>query len=229
MSSVVIDRARLGRLMDRELATFAADNPVRSLLHERASDSLLDGVPMNWMVQLGRRLSAVRRDGDRGAFPGRRRPRLHRLLPRRHRCDGRSLACPDGRRGRAPAAARDHPDAADRGRDRRRARSCAGGSGSATGSSRSRRPTRTGSRSGLPGTSPAGPRSSSTTTTTTARSTRRSPRSTSDGRVVAEQGQHRTGGRPGPDHPGRASSTTSRRSSGRWPTATSRRSSSSRP
>ncbi len=51
MSSVVIDRARLGRLMDRELATFAADNPRSLLLHERARDSLLDGVPMNWMIR----------------------------------------------------------------------------------------------------------------------------------------------------------------------------------
>ncbi len=51
MSSVVIDRARLGRLMDRELATFAADNPRSLRLHERARDSLLDGVPMNWMIR----------------------------------------------------------------------------------------------------------------------------------------------------------------------------------
>ncbi len=37
--------------MDRELATFAADNPRSLALHERAKGSLLDGVPMNWMVK----------------------------------------------------------------------------------------------------------------------------------------------------------------------------------
>ena len=46
-----LDRSRLARLMDRELATFAADNPRSMALHERAKGSLLDGVPMNWMVK----------------------------------------------------------------------------------------------------------------------------------------------------------------------------------
>ncbi|MEA2537760.1 MAG: glutamate-semialdehyde -aminomutase [Chloroflexota bacterium] len=48
---VTLDRARLGRLMTRELATFEADHPRSKALHERAKGSLLDGVPMNWMVR----------------------------------------------------------------------------------------------------------------------------------------------------------------------------------
>ena len=46
-----LDRARLGRLMTRELATFEADHPRSKALHERAKGSLLDGVPMNWMIR----------------------------------------------------------------------------------------------------------------------------------------------------------------------------------
>ncbi len=46
-----LDRARLGRLMARELATFEADNPRSLALHQRAKGSLLDGVPMNWMIR----------------------------------------------------------------------------------------------------------------------------------------------------------------------------------
>jgi glutamate-1-semialdehyde aminotransferase len=49
--TLTLDRSRLARLMDRELATFAADNPRSLALHMRARDSLLDGVPMNWMVK----------------------------------------------------------------------------------------------------------------------------------------------------------------------------------
>jgi glutamate-1-semialdehyde aminotransferase len=37
--------------MERELATFAAENPRSHALHEQARGSLLDGVPMNWMVK----------------------------------------------------------------------------------------------------------------------------------------------------------------------------------
>ena len=39
-----------------------------------------------------------------------------------------------------------------------------------------------------------------------------------DGRVVAQQGQHRAAGRSGADDPGRAVQRHRRRSSGRWPT-----------
>jgi glutamate-1-semialdehyde aminotransferase len=37
--------------MERELATFEGDNPRSLALHRRAKGSLLDGVPMNWMVR----------------------------------------------------------------------------------------------------------------------------------------------------------------------------------
>ncbi len=46
-----LDRSRLARLMERELATFAAEHPRSAALHERATHSLLAGVPMNWMVK----------------------------------------------------------------------------------------------------------------------------------------------------------------------------------
>jgi glutamate-1-semialdehyde 2,1-aminomutase len=46
-----LDRARLERLMSRELAAFATANPRSAALFERARGSLLAGVPMNWMVK----------------------------------------------------------------------------------------------------------------------------------------------------------------------------------
>jgi glutamate-1-semialdehyde 2,1-aminomutase len=46
-----VDRARLHRLLESELAAFAERHPRTRALHERARESLLDGVPMNWMVK----------------------------------------------------------------------------------------------------------------------------------------------------------------------------------
>jgi glutamate-1-semialdehyde 2,1-aminomutase len=46
-----LDRNRLDHLMERERATFTAEHPRSGVLHERASHSLLGGVPMNWMVK----------------------------------------------------------------------------------------------------------------------------------------------------------------------------------
>jgi glutamate-1-semialdehyde 2,1-aminomutase len=46
-----LDRTRLARLMIDEQARFAADHPRSHALHERAQASLLDGVPMPWMVK----------------------------------------------------------------------------------------------------------------------------------------------------------------------------------
>jgi glutamate-1-semialdehyde 2,1-aminomutase len=46
-----VDRARLARHMADETARFAAEHPRSQALHERARASLLDGVPMNWMVR----------------------------------------------------------------------------------------------------------------------------------------------------------------------------------
>jgi glutamate-1-semialdehyde aminotransferase len=45
------DRARLAGLMASEQARFTADHPRSAALHERARASLLDGVPMPWMVK----------------------------------------------------------------------------------------------------------------------------------------------------------------------------------
>ena len=46
-----VDPARVGELLQRELGTFAERHPRTRELHARASESLLDGVPMNWMVK----------------------------------------------------------------------------------------------------------------------------------------------------------------------------------
>lgn len=50
-STRVLDRSRLAALMAREAARFAGEHPRSHALHERARSSLLDGVPMNWMVK----------------------------------------------------------------------------------------------------------------------------------------------------------------------------------
>jgi glutamate-1-semialdehyde 2,1-aminomutase len=46
-----LDRDRLDGLMAREMERFDRDNPRSRSLWERAKGSLLDGVPMNWMVK----------------------------------------------------------------------------------------------------------------------------------------------------------------------------------
>jgi glutamate-1-semialdehyde 2,1-aminomutase len=46
-----VDRARLATLMASEGAAFERANPTSRALFERAQGSLLDGVPMNWMVR----------------------------------------------------------------------------------------------------------------------------------------------------------------------------------
>jgi glutamate-1-semialdehyde 2,1-aminomutase len=46
-----VDRDRLARLMSAELDRFAQAHPRSGELHERAKASLVDGVPMNWMVR----------------------------------------------------------------------------------------------------------------------------------------------------------------------------------
>ncbi len=47
----ILDRARLRNLMAAEMAAFEEANPRSRALFERAKGSLLDGVPMNWMVK----------------------------------------------------------------------------------------------------------------------------------------------------------------------------------
>lgn len=46
-----VEPDRVRQLLERELATFADRHPRTRALHERARESLLDGVPMNWMVK----------------------------------------------------------------------------------------------------------------------------------------------------------------------------------
>ena len=46
-----LDRSRLERLMADEMAAFERANPRSRALFERAKGSLLDGVPMNWMIK----------------------------------------------------------------------------------------------------------------------------------------------------------------------------------
>jgi glutamate-1-semialdehyde 2,1-aminomutase len=46
-----IERARIGSLLERERERFSAEHPRSRELHERARESLLDGVPMNWMTR----------------------------------------------------------------------------------------------------------------------------------------------------------------------------------
>jgi glutamate-1-semialdehyde aminotransferase len=46
-----VDAERVRRLLETELATFAERHPRTAALYQRAQASLLDGVPMNWMVK----------------------------------------------------------------------------------------------------------------------------------------------------------------------------------
>jgi glutamate-1-semialdehyde 2,1-aminomutase len=50
-STITIDRDRLSRLADREVARFVADHPKSKALFERAKASMLSGVPMHWMAR----------------------------------------------------------------------------------------------------------------------------------------------------------------------------------
>jgi glutamate-1-semialdehyde 2,1-aminomutase len=48
---ISVSATRLAALMDRERRRFAAERPKSKALFERARSSLLEGVPMNWMVK----------------------------------------------------------------------------------------------------------------------------------------------------------------------------------
>src|SRR5436190_15047108 len=47
----VLDRTRLARLMADEVERFTAEHPQSRILFEAAKESLLEGVPMPWMVK----------------------------------------------------------------------------------------------------------------------------------------------------------------------------------
>jgi glutamate-1-semialdehyde 2,1-aminomutase len=51
LSPAGVNPARVHALLQAELATFAERHPRTRSLHDRARESLLDGVPMNWMVK----------------------------------------------------------------------------------------------------------------------------------------------------------------------------------
>ncbi len=51
ISVPTLDRGRLAGLMASEMADFTARHPRAAALHERARRSLVDGVPMNWMIK----------------------------------------------------------------------------------------------------------------------------------------------------------------------------------
>ena len=79
---------------------------------------------MSWMTKWAGPFPLFVDSRGRRALHRRRRARLRRPLPRRHRRDDRPLAAGDGRRDPRAARPRHHLDAADRGRRRRRARRC---------------------------------------------------------------------------------------------------------
>jgi glutamate-1-semialdehyde 2,1-aminomutase len=46
-----INRQKLEKVLEQEIQLFAREHPKCYALYQRAKDSLLDGVPMNWMVR----------------------------------------------------------------------------------------------------------------------------------------------------------------------------------
>ena len=87
-----IDRNQLHQLHEREKQRFVADHPHSAALYQRAQSSLLGGVPMNWMKKWAGAFPRLRQIRQRRALHRRRRPRLRRPLPRRHRRHDRPLA-----------------------------------------------------------------------------------------------------------------------------------------
>ena len=172
--------------MADETARFVAEHPRSQQLHERAKSSLLDGVPMNWMVRwagpfplfveeaAGARFTCVDGHeyvdfclGDTGAMAG------HGPAP--------TVAAVERQLRRGITHMLPTEDAIWSGEELR------GGSACRPGSSPCRQRMRTASRSASRATSPAGARWSSTTSATTAPSTKRSRSST--GMVTCDPGR----------------------------------------
>ena len=63
-----VDRGRLSALLAAEEARFRATHPASVALHERASRSLLGGVPMNWMVRWAGRVPVFVREASGAHF-----------------------------------------------------------------------------------------------------------------------------------------------------------------
>ena len=123
MTGRTLDRSRLARLMADETAAFERANPRSRALFERAKGSLLDGVPMNWMIRWAGPFPLFVDEATRRA--------LHATSTATSTSTSAS-ATPGAMAGHGPAPTiaaverqlrrGDHPHAADRGRDRRRRR-----------------------------------------------------------------------------------------------------------
>ena len=156
--------ARVERFRDEHPRSLEFHERRSSLAARRADE--LDGA-------VGRRFPLFLEEAIGRAGRRRRRARVRRPLPRRHRRDGGPRARADRRGGERAGRARPDHDAADRGRDRGRRRARTALRPPVLAVRALRRRTRTASRSGSRARSPAA-KSSSSTGATTARSTRRS-------------------------------------------------------
>ena len=92
-------------------------HPRSRALSERARSSLLAGVPMHWMLRWAGGFPVYAEKAWDARFRDVDGHRVRRPLPRRHRGDGGALARAGRAGGRGAARARDHADAAERGRD----------------------------------------------------------------------------------------------------------------
>ena len=111
-----LDRGLLAALTAREVERFTAEHP-RSARALRTCSRLADGRRPDAVDDaLGGRLPGLRARGVGRADRRRRRPRVRRPVPRRHRRDARPRPRAGRGGGARPARARDHDDAADRGR-----------------------------------------------------------------------------------------------------------------
>ena len=115
-----VERGRIAELMEREQSRFVgrasrvaqAPRARQGIAPRRRSDELDDA--------LAGRVPGLRRDGAGGRRHRRRRQRIRRPLPRRHRRHDRPLSAGDGRGGPGTSRQGDHRDASDRGRGARR-------------------------------------------------------------------------------------------------------------
>ena len=89
----MIDRQVLRRLHAEEERRFIDTHPRSAVLAKEAQTNLLGGVPMAWMTRWPGSFPIFFDIGARRPLHRCRRPRLRRLLPRRHRGDDRPRDC----------------------------------------------------------------------------------------------------------------------------------------
>ncbi|MEI2714427.1 MAG: hypothetical protein V9G04_14315 [Nocardioides sp.] len=87
-----IDRQRLADLRAAEEQRFIDTHPRSAELAEEARGSLLAGVPMPWMTRWPGSFPLFVDQAVGSAFHRRRRHRVRRPVPGRHRCDDRPRA-----------------------------------------------------------------------------------------------------------------------------------------